>query len=439
MQAGANSPPIHSLPYELLRDILLFALTPKKCIWGSLLLPPRSCDVLILCRVCSAWRQIALETSRLWAIPRLPVMNRMGYMSTTATNLFLERSGQHLLHVDICPLWPTQSIQLPPTLGKASDRWESFSLQYYTTGLSVAEVNALRILSQSRWANLITIDIWVAHADNWPGTMLDFMPAKQLRQVSLNVPAELPIPAIPWAQLTRLSLIHPSAQVCLEILSSCRNVIHAYISTSQSSDVNRPTLATPVTLEHLVDLELCLHVHSPEEHVEPFLQLFSAPSLISLHLSVDGGSYSELSPISRLHSHLVSFIHHSPKLRQLVLANFTPPEVILSILRQTPMLVSLHIGATHVNRDFMLGLSISRKSQSIVPKLKKLVLMNLSATSDFPFAEFITMVEARQPGTILAEVVVENECLQSHWCPTPEFLDFKHRVYLKGLDLRFLL
>jgi len=81
------SSPIHRLPFELLGCILYLALVNG---WGDVKSASPQ-DVLVVCRVCSHWRQVALNTLRLWILDNFPIMNRDWMISTDATKMFLKR------------------------------------------------------------------------------------------------------------------------------------------------------------------------------------------------------------------------------------------------------------------------------------------------------------------------------------------------------------
>ncbi|KAJ7610932.1 hypothetical protein FB45DRAFT_328403 [Roridomyces roridus] len=80
--------PIETLPFELLSDIMLLALA------GT---PERSM-VMSLCKLCSRWRPIAIQTPELWIVP-LPRMKSWATIEVaySATAFFVQRSAPYLL------------------------------------------------------------------------------------------------------------------------------------------------------------------------------------------------------------------------------------------------------------------------------------------------------------------------------------------------------
>nr|GAT61362.1 predicted protein [Mycena chlorophos] len=384
-----------------------------------------------------------LESPRLWAIPKMPITDRMGRVSVEATHMFLDRSGHHPVNVDVCPIWHRQAVELPCRLAKASNRWRKFHLQYFNSPLSKAEVAALAPLTQSRWERLVEVDFWISDAANWAGSILDFTNAPLLHTVSLTVPANFILPPILWAQIAHLNLAHPSPLTCLDILRSCENIVSAQLSTLQWSDNDRDDLpsqfALTTKLEHLTDLELTMRVSTSEgPHLQPFLRSICAQSLTKLKLSLS--IHLDL-PISQLSPALESFLLHSPKLEHLSLDNCTSPHDLPDLLRHTPLLTSLKLVLegtdSETTREFMLSLT---RTGNLIPKLRSLELLDVSpdpVTVGFPYVEFAEMVESRL-GT-LKDVVVEDQLGPRTMFHPSWFLEFKHRVFREGLHLCFLL
>ncbi|KAF7302627.1 hypothetical protein HMN09_00897200 [Mycena chlorophos] len=441
----AKTAPIYALPYELTKEILSLTLTPRECTWGpprgpGILLPPNARDVLTLCRVCALWRHIMIESPRLWAIPKMPITDRMGRLSVEATHMFLDRSGQHSVNVDVCPIWHKQAVELPRRVAKASNRWRKFQLQYFNSPLSKAEVAALAPLIRGHWERLVEVDFWISDAANWDSSILDFTDAPLLHTVSLTVPTNFILPPIQWAQLTHLNLAHPCPLTCLDILQSCENIVSAQISTLQWSDSDDlpPQFAVTAKLEHLADLELTMRVSTSEAHphLQPFLRSIRAQSLTKLSLSLSIHlDHRELLPISPA---LESFLLHSRRLEHLSLDNCASPHDLPDLLLRTPLLTSLKLKLQGTpGREFMLALT-----GNLIPKLQSLELELLdvgspAVTVDFPYVEFAEMVESRL-GT-LKDVVVEDQLGPRTLFHPSWFLEFKHRVFREGLRLCFLL
>ncbi|KAF7303016.1 hypothetical protein MKEN_01264600 [Mycena kentingensis (nom. inval.)] len=439
--------PISSIPYEIVREIILWALTPTKSQWCSLLLPPRANDVLVMACICSVWRQIALETSRIWALPRMPITDAMGRLSEQATRMFVQRSGLHPFNVDIWPIWDDDILELPAALTNAANRWERLSLLYFNRPLSVAEADVLGPVSGSRWESLVELEVSFTDATNWNSLALDFTPATNLRRVILNVPDTFVVPPMPWAQLTRLHLAHPLPHICLAILACCRDLVSLRINTDQWDEDEFPDVPGPegsLLLEHLVELELHSTIWTTGEHLAPFLRLICAPLLGTLKVSLNPEPSDAVDGwhVPGLNSKLGAFILRSPRIEELSLVRCVLSEELPLLLRGTPALRSLKLGTTEVDRDFMLSLNLKykptgKRRRPLVPKLNRLELLDVG--NSFPHREFARMVESRL--ATLQEVVVENVTVDVLGVrqPSKEFLDFSHKAHVHGLYLRVLL
>ncbi|KAJ7150258.1 hypothetical protein C8R46DRAFT_500214 [Mycena filopes] len=87
-------PPVHRLAFELLAEIMVIALAPCVGPYGGERAATAK-EVLVLCRVCSYWRAVALNTARLWLATPLPIMapGSAWKMAPAPTQLFSDRSS----------------------------------------------------------------------------------------------------------------------------------------------------------------------------------------------------------------------------------------------------------------------------------------------------------------------------------------------------------
>lgn len=181
--------PIWRLPIEMLADVFVQCLEPK------FILPNIMEAPLLLCRVCSIWRRVAISTPLLWT---------------------------------------SMDIQLPP---KTSLRSLHFGVESW---LARSGALPLAICIESR--------------QPLPGEFFDvFTPSfNRWRDVKLDIPkASLPYlfkhSSFP-AQMTHLSLSYdPSINDCLDILSRCPRLQEAFFASllDSSDPVTRPLIILP--------------------------------------------------------------------------------------------------------------------------------------------------------------------------------------------------
>ncbi|KAJ7665351.1 hypothetical protein DFH06DRAFT_1187072 [Mycena polygramma] len=390
------APPIHMIPVELLAEIMALSLTP--CIGKQgYEIPSTTADVLVLCRVCSFWRQVASTTPRLWVVQSFPMVQRR-VTSSAGTELFLKRSAQLPISVYVDPpMYCRQHIELPPMVINAAPRWKTFQMLYDG---GTAPLDAIA-LAQIRPGSLIKLEKVVLKwgtPKTWPGPELDvFMSAPRLRDVTLQLPRLTNILPMPWAQLTRLSLSYESPQACLEVLVQCRSLVSAHFKTEQWLESDSPIGGTGF-LGHLEELNIDMHIRSTGEHLGPFLRRLRLPNLKALSLSLHLFPWVDEYFVSWITPALAFFLTRSPNLDRLELNDLylAEADVVPDILQLTPNLTSFALGNGPVDDDFFDALRYAETDvATLVPKLEKLSLIGVGDSMDFEEASFAQMMRSR--------------------------------------------
>ncbi|KAJ6523567.1 hypothetical protein B0H19DRAFT_1276883 [Mycena capillaripes] len=382
--------PIHGVPYELLAEIMVLALTArveKNKYRQDCDFTPSVADVLVLCQVCFFWRQVALNTPQLWVGQRLPltVWTKAGmFVSSIGTKMFLERSAPFPISVRMEP----EGSTLPPTVISAAHRWKSLDITYKpgeldTTGLARIPSGSLKTLEKLWWFKPVGLELDM------------FLSAPRLCDVTLHVPGiSSDIPPIPWAQLTRLHLLYDSPQPCLDILVHCENLVSAKVVTKQWMGPDSAPVGATGLLAHLEELNIEMGIRFTEEHLGPFLRELSLPVLKSLTFSlrvlpgVDEYFISSLTPT------LMDFLTRSPNLEYLSMDDCVFAEDVADILRFTPKLITLDLNNTEVNDDFFAALCYSETDATpLAPKLETLSLCDVGES--FEEASFTDMIRSR--------------------------------------------
>ncbi|KAF8191393.1 hypothetical protein K438DRAFT_1830441 [Mycena galopus ATCC 62051] len=227
--------PMRNLPPEVLQ--LIFAMT----------LPSDRNPVMhaseapvLLGRVCSGWRRIALTTPILWAFIHVvtpPVdysesANSPGTLRMRAMEEWLARSG-------VCPLsisiwvsreaWGSAAAAASSPFVEAilplANRWKHVELRVPSDALDsfhylqATDVPLLQTLSITNGGSLAR--------DDWSGNLVFLQHASRLHTLSLAHDGNVDLPSFPWAQLTSLSL-YPTqeffgldTEMTLKMLSQC--------------------------------------------------------------------------------------------------------------------------------------------------------------------------------------------------------------------------
>ncbi|KAK7026158.1 hypothetical protein R3P38DRAFT_3268866 [Favolaschia claudopus] len=405
VQDGPTQPtPIHGLPYELLADIMHLALLPprpKKPDDSRSFLG--SADVMVLCRVCSHWRQIAIQTPQLWVELKFPITiyPKDEEMSSLATETFLERSDPLPISVFLydMPSSDDEIAYLLPTLVAAAHRWRSLNMLFNSSRGTAPPALDHVLASEALHGRLQNLETLSVNYPNLADGITAFLLAPRLREATIQLRhSSSHVPILPWAQLARLELQHDSAQVCFDILASCKSLVSARVTTDQWLDDDVPSFSGTCLLNYLTVLSISVMIRSAGAHVEPFLQHFALPALTSLTLELRLGNPANddwfISPILPV---LILFLSRSPHIEELCLYDCVFSEDIEDLLQYTPDLrvLNLDMESTGIFDEFFEALQYNSEADSapLAPMLEVLDLYNVSY--EFSEDSFKKMIYSR--------------------------------------------
>ncbi|KAK7063856.1 hypothetical protein R3P38DRAFT_2820820 [Favolaschia claudopus] len=386
--------PIHELPYELLADIMHLALLPPRPTapnGGRLFF--RSAEVMVLCRVCSHWRQIAIQTPQLWVGLTFPITIYPKDEKTTwnATKTFLERSEPLPISVFLYDMASSDDeiAYLLPTLVGAAHRWRSFNMLFNSSrGTSPPALDRV-LASGALHGRLENLETLYVNYPNLADGITAFLLAPRLREASIQLRhSSSHVPILPWAQLARLELQHDSPQVCFDILASCKSLVSATVTTDQWLDDDVPSFSGTCVLKDLKELIIWMSIRSAGAHLDPFLQHFILPALTSLSLELRvRQSANDDWFISPIFPALIPFLSRSTHIEELTLNDCVFSEDIEDLLQYTPNLrvLNLDMESTGIFDDFFEALQYNSEADSVplAPMLEVLDLYNVG----FDFAE----------------------------------------------------
>ncbi|KAJ7168221.1 hypothetical protein C8R43DRAFT_983597 [Mycena crocata] len=264
--------PMRNLPPEVLQLIFTMTLPPNRNCVMHASEPP-----VLLGRVCSGWRKIAMATPELWASVHVvcpPVDYAESATSPTriqrqvgAMDAWLARSGACPLSISI---WVSREagfggVQVAAanpfieSILPLSARWRDIELRVPTDSL-----DSLHYLQGSDVPKLQTVAITNGGSfarDDWSGNLLFLQHAPRLRTLSLTHEGNVNLPSFPWAQLTSLAL-SPTQEffgldttMTLEILRQCSNLRTCTLHFPPTDQANALPLRH-FTLPHLAVLSV---------------------------------------------------------------------------------------------------------------------------------------------------------------------------------------
>ncbi|KAJ7782631.1 hypothetical protein B0H16DRAFT_1356984 [Mycena metata] len=236
---------------------------------------------LVLCRVCSAWRKVALVTPRLWCSLSLHLGRRPGAWKTFLES-WLGRSGQLPLSLSIESDPTVQVYQyfndhIVKLLLKHAKRWHRLRLDVPSSSLTKLLNASFPLLEH------LEIDA----RNPFPGLFFSASDAPRLQRFSLisgmSNPSSL---HVPWDRLTHFDAPnYPfQRQECFSMLAKYQNLTRCTIHISSVT----PTTATQQNLPPLLKRLCCLVLIGAiyEDSVTLFIEQMKLklPSLESLEL-----------------------------------------------------------------------------------------------------------------------------------------------------------
>ncbi|KAF9463954.1 hypothetical protein BDZ94DRAFT_1192144 [Collybia nuda] len=334
------------LPHDVVREIFCCCLPTDRNAVMSATEPP-----LLLGRICSDWRKIALSTPNLWAslhihVPhcREPAHYSKWGLIAEAVKHWLELSGSLPLSI---------SAACPPFLGRQVDRQTSLGITYFLNVLTrhthrwehidftfpLPElVTAVALLTEADVPMLKSVILEstvfndIISGDQWP-PLISFLNTPTIREVSiLSFKHTAYLRPLPWSQLTGLYLesgLGPwdnalSETAALNILKQCPMLVKCklFIESDPVSPVPHP-VAQGIMLPHLRSLIL---VEGTDDAMTPqFVNCLGFPGLTYLGFRRFSNSH-----VSHLPFALLNFFKRENKIEELELGleAISPPDLM---------------------------------------------------------------------------------------------------------------
>lgn len=301
--------PHKRLPLEIIRQIFLY------CTPCPVALPPRRSEApMLLCRVCSAWRTLALHTPELWRdIILYPSDHPNRPRDVALAHSWLSRCSKSLMSLEIWTITPgfipVSSYRNWP-LDPVCDLVIPYSNRFRQLHLTLPYQQIKDFLSLSP-GSLQSLEELSLFSTVDPSSLTNFEPATvfssipRLRCVSFRFDGvlDLRLLNLPWNQLTRLSVMTALVpiDVCHSVFRACTLLEECSLSTNYIDDsfAYQLTPQEPTVLPVLHILDICFVGPNHHEFFAPLV----LPSLRDLTFrSVKGLHWSS--------SFYASFLNH---------------------------------------------------------------------------------------------------------------------------------
>jgi hypothetical protein len=248
--------PISTLPPEILQEIFIACLDldaeNKISRYRGIPMP------LLLGRICSFWRTVALKLPILWATVNCRVSHpRNSLIVAELIFDWISRSKSCPLTIQISfnneSLWTTQVVptDIIDTLVLFAERWKHVSLTLpYSWQTSLASV-------KGRVDCLETLRIQPPAPAVGFSALEAFSVAPQLRSLSFER-FYLQILLFPWTNITKAAIRQPSLDEVFEFISRCPSLTECFIMNPTGNENIFPWPIAHVTHEGIKDLTIML-------------------------------------------------------------------------------------------------------------------------------------------------------------------------------------
>ncbi|KAJ7727040.1 hypothetical protein B0H14DRAFT_2544248 [Mycena olivaceomarginata] len=260
---SAYTYPILTLPNEITTEIFIhFLPNYPSWEWPPLTGPD---SPTLLAQICRKWRDIALATPALWRAISLSDSRIPSEHRVHLCNLWLSRSQCSPLSLELYgyhTIDPLRATELVSALVSHRPRWERLIVNDFSLSHLLVMDGPMPLLR--------TLELYTEGLD----IQVSFLEAPLLRTVVIWDAATETV-ALPWAQLTSLTLSHVSSQYYAPILRQASNLVHCALEFRE-----RPKAVDllDVTLPYLHSLTL--DGNGSEEYVETFI----VPALCNLQI-----------------------------------------------------------------------------------------------------------------------------------------------------------
>ncbi|KAJ7743315.1 hypothetical protein B0H16DRAFT_1009573 [Mycena metata] len=430
--------PLRRLPLDIVQEIFVACLpTHRNCVMSAAEAP------LLLGRICSSWRAIALSTPRLWARLHIVEPAFTGFvpsMSSISSVFLEEKVAQRvdavktwLIRSGVCPIsisieGAPQSFMpagaLPPSsthlflqaLIPFSSRWQDVTMSFVFSPEALETLFELAEMDMPMLSKLHIVQ--QQHHEAAPSNVLlrsfAFLHTPTLSDLTfVGYQANLLELPIQWTNITTLSLtgmLRPN--LMLEILSKCPQIRTSHFALSYAAEDGTVSLDSVIELTHLRSL----HVTGWLDGITGILRPLLVPALREFGLN---GRMSALDPT--LPSHLTAFLARSQRLEGLAIDTALFDNIsLLEMLRNLPATIKwLRVSNMNAVLDTdAFAMLIPPESLSgdpqvavICPELRDLTISGGQAPSDETLVHFVTarmMVELPRPRLMRLEIRLDR-------------------------------
>ncbi|KAJ7766676.1 hypothetical protein B0H16DRAFT_1366748 [Mycena metata] len=406
LRFAALSRRILALPLEILAEIFLHSLPNDEFISPGLSSAP-----LVLCGVCSCWREVALSTPRLWnsLVLDMPLARkRTAYVELYQSWLSRARSTPISLALQDADdgALPSTVLPLLQTVARLSPQWRNIDVDL---GANLAKILFSSEGDIDPFPLLEKLGISRHNSVAQTNLTISFCDAPKLREIFAPAYNALLPMLFPWAQITRVRIGNILLYHCLEIF---RNASHLVSGTFEVQDDGSALPTSILLLPHLQSLTLAgISVTDANRIPMTILDCLKTPALenLSLQFAYFYGSHAWTGAWSANWdvSPFLSFLSRSScQLHTLALSLMpTTTETFIQCLKATPSVVHLKLEPLQVVDRTTMFAQLTADA-AFLPKLETLDIFSSKHTGfvRVDSAVIIKMLDWRWAGVDIAQL-----------------------------------
>ncbi|KAJ7646527.1 hypothetical protein FB45DRAFT_820989 [Roridomyces roridus] len=361
------------LPVDIVREIFVACLpTNRNAVMSTQEAP------LLISRICSAWREIALTTPSLWASIHVPIDFILSHPveRILALRHWLQLSGALPISLALTPGTHPFAPQFADVLHDSAARWGNVEFRTLTfevlSALATVQtplLESITVIGHGEFLRHHARQLLLFSAPSLRRLHLHSLGTENLEDFFLDLP-------FCWNNLAHLSLIssgnpgHPSESglspgTVLKLLRQCPLLVSLIFFPANRNDRADTSLSTSISLPFLESFILLDPCMWDLQTIGQLLQKLVTPELRQLHIQTEISSDN--------HHPLLSAIENIPLLETLFIhrSSFTEP-AILQALRTLPDLTKLTVSN---NKTWYWGQALDQEALQLWDPQRLIVLL----------------------------------------------------------------
>jgi F-box-like len=407
------APPIQRLPYDILSDIFILSIPDNLQEGWRYTTRSFQCSVMLPGSICRHWRDVAISTPRLWSSISLQLNRSTVDAHVNLTQMWLSRSGQHPLSLQLDGRWygfddPLAIHPVLDVVNRHAERWQHIDFEMSYAMWKHTRPAKYRLI---RLHTLLVSDLYLQ--PQWTTPIDTFEVAPQLTSLTMGFNTSSYVLAAPWTQISTLVSQGPSLNEFYKALQGAPNLIECGVYIDRYGGGLDPSYTT---IQH-VHLQILKVDARHRNDSGPLFDRLSLPALRYFDYN------QAFTPTCWPQRQFVSLISRSGcSLEKLVLhfQHGLRDDDLIECLRHMPSLVhlqlNLHSSSAMTNKTLaqLTPPNSILQSEHTSYLARKLEFIGLSLCNQFCGRYLVDMIESRQ---YFSDTMQDRDTQRAHVSP----------------------